>query len=230
MERPSEMNVYMNLMDPLSDLMKKTSSKLPKGFPPLDELMHGFKDFMQKVKVYMDDQRKEVINNIESKEEEVRKMKSAIQFLEDLQAALKLPEEERRKTIESVIAKFKKVNPAIRYTAEDKDEQLKENTRKLEKDLAFQKDEMETSSELIDSYANLMVPLSELMKKTTSSLPDGFPPLDEMMQMLKDFIQKTKVYIDDKKEDMAEAIEIKEEKLRKMKMLIQILEEQQAEL
>lgn len=82
----------------------------------------------------------------------------------------------------------------------------------------------------MDYYANLMGPLTALLKKTSKGIPDDFPPLEGLMQSLRSFMEKTKTYVDGQMEEADEEIQIKEQKLRKAKEFIKMFEWEQDEL
>ncbi|KAM9335333.1 uncharacterized protein ABDE67_020303 [Symphorus nematophorus] len=112
----------------------------------------------------------------------------------------------------------------------DKLEKLKETVQKAEQKLDFKKAEMATNSEIMNYYVKFMDPLTALVKKATKELPDDFPPVEELMETLKGFVEKTKTFVDGQNEELGEEMEKTEKKLREIKKLIEVLEEQQAEL
>ena len=79
-------------------------------------------------------------------------------------------------------------------------------------------------------YVKFMDPLMKLVKKTSKDLPANFPPLEGLMDTFKDFVGKTKTYVDGETEELGEEIEKKEQKLREIRELIDSIEEQEAEL
>ena len=79
-------------------------------------------------------------------------------------------------------------------------------------------------------YVNLMDPLMGLVKTASEDSPDGFPPLEGVVERLKEYAEKTKAYLDGQNEELIEDIEKGEQKLRAMMKLINSIEEYQDEL
>ncbi|KAI3375808.1 hypothetical protein L3Q82_004090 [Scortum barcoo] len=109
----------------------------------------------------------------------------------------------------------------------DKDQlvKLKEDVQRAQQQMDSLKAEYKSTSVFMSKYMILMDPLMALLKKAS---PD-FPPLEEFLENIKGFMEKTKTFIDGETDETDARIEEMEEKLGKFKKLIKFLEEQQAE-
>ncbi|XP_051284479.1 uncharacterized protein LOC127379198 isoform X15 [Dicentrarchus labrax] len=110
----------------------------------------------------------------------------------------------------------------------DKDtlEKQKEDLQKAEQQLESLKEqyklEMASSLELIDEYMGYLDPMMALVKKTTGTSPDDFPPMDALLQSVKAYMEKTKSYVEDKKVKLGAKLENIEKDLEKKKEINQI--------
>ena len=69
-----------------------------------------------------------------------------------------------------------------------------------------------------------------LVNRISEDSPADFPPLEGLMDCVKDFAEKTKTFVDGENEELGEEIEKNEQTLRKIRKLINAIEEQEAEL
>ncbi len=63
--------------------------------------------------------------------------------------------------------------------------------------------EMATASELMTEYMSNMDPMIALVKKVSEASPD-FPPMEGFLENIKDFVKKSKTYVDGKNEEFGE--------------------------
>ncbi|XP_051284465.1 uncharacterized protein LOC127379198 isoform X3 [Dicentrarchus labrax] len=123
---------------------------------------------------------------------------------------------------------------ASSFIDKDQLEKQKEDLQKAEQKLESLKEkyklEMASSLELIDEYMGYLDPMIALVKETTGTSPDDFPPVDGLLQSVKAYMEKTKSYVEDKKVKLGAELENLEKDLEKQKKLIKFLEEQQGEL
>ncbi|XP_051284470.1 uncharacterized protein LOC127379198 isoform X9 [Dicentrarchus labrax] len=122
---------------------------------------------------------------------------------------------------------------ASSFIDKDQLERQKENVQKAEqqilKSLKY-KSEMASSLELINEYMGYLDPMIALVKKTTGTSPDDFPPVDGLLQSVKAVMEKTKSYMEDNNVKLGAELKNMEKDLEKNKKYINFLEELQAEL
>ncbi|KAM9335985.1 uncharacterized protein ABDE67_020987 [Symphorus nematophorus] len=104
-------------------------------------------------------------------------------------------------------------------------EKNKEELQRAEQEIHRLKAERASISELMRESMSFMVPLIAVVKKTLKASPD-FLPLEEFLENIKDFMEKT----NERNEKLGAKMQNTEQKLGKVKKLIQFLEEHQAEL
>ena len=75
-----------------------------------------------------------------------------------------------------------------------------------------------------------MDPLMGLVNRISEDSPADFPPLEGLMESLKDMVEKTKIFVDGEIEELGEEIEKKEQKLREIRESVDFIEEEEAEL
>lgn len=102
-------------------------------------------------------------------------------------------------------------------------QQMKEKLEKIKNDQTI-----DTSSDLMSEYINLIDPMVALVKKYGGELEDL--QLEPLLKKTKGFLEKTKGFVDTTNDDLFEQIKDLEEKLKQNEKLINFLEEQQAEL
>ena len=79
---------YMNIMEQMVALTKKTLTNVPDDFPPMEGLLQSVNGFMEKTKTYLERERAEFDARVEEHDKEVGKMKKLVEFLEEKQAEL----------------------------------------------------------------------------------------------------------------------------------------------
>ncbi|KAA8582505.1 hypothetical protein FQN60_006176 [Etheostoma spectabile] len=88
-DTPSELiSHYMTIFEPIMALMKTTSEELPDGFPSLDGFMENTKDFIWKLKTFVDKENVAMDARIAKLQKDLEKAKNIVKALEGYQAEL----------------------------------------------------------------------------------------------------------------------------------------------